>query len=85
MRPYLISAISGGQWTQARVASVRDWADDTSCQLCGAEYGTLLHRHECPATMPSGGWQSPPENVQQFFDKLDPKRRLLLTTRGLLA
>ena len=40
-KPSLISAICGGQWPQARLASVRKWTDDASCQLCRAAPGTL--------------------------------------------
>ena len=45
--PSLISAVSGGQWTQARMASVKEWTNDAACQLCHEATGTLLHRHEC--------------------------------------
>ena len=84
-RPDLISAISGGQWSQARLASTRKWTDDHLCQLCSAAQGTLLHRHHCPTTTPYGGWPRPTEAVQTFLDKISPERKELLTTRGLLG
>ncbi len=61
----LVSAISGGQWPQARIASTRKWTDDNLCQLCKEAVGTLAHRHNCRATKPVGGWQPmPPECIR---------------------
>ena len=83
-RPALLSAICGGQWPQARLASVRDWTDDNRCQLCFGSAGTLLHRHCCPATLPPGGWPAPPEGAQRFLGTLGAHRHELLETRGML-
>jgi hypothetical protein len=42
---YLISAVSGGQWTQARRAQVHSFnVTDNRCQLCTAEAGTAQVR-----------------------------------------
>ena len=84
-RPDLVSAMTGGQWPQARLASVRSWTEDSRCQLCLGDPGTLEHRHSCPATEPHGGWPCAPARVQQFIDKLEANRRRILLTRGLLA
>ena len=81
----LISAITGGQWPQARLASVRRWTDDDRCQLCVSHCGTLAHRHECCATMPHEGWPQPSDRVKRFIDSLCGPRRALLETRGLLC
>ncbi len=84
-KPYLLSAASGGQWPQARLASIRKGVDDSRCQLCFSAVGTLDHRFQCPATCPSGGWQAPPAECQAFLATLSEDRARLLRTRGLLA
>ena len=58
LRADLASAISGGQWPQARKAAVPSFGiTDPNCQLCHACPGTLAHRFECSATLPlSRGW-----------------------------
>ena len=67
----LISAITGGQWTQSRLASTRAWTSDSACQLCKSEVGTIQHRRSCSATMPVGGWPMPSKEASQFrFVKL---------------
>eukprot|EP00973_Karenia_brevis_P049385 6851115-Karenia_brevis.AAC.1 len=50
-KPSLMSAVSGGQWPQVRLADA-GLVDDSYCQLCHSAVGTLAHRHQCPATMP---------------------------------
>eukprot|EP00973_Karenia_brevis_P093492 12417543-Karenia_brevis.AAC.1 len=48
---YLRSAMTNGQWPQARLAATRQgWVDDNRCQLCLSACGTLSHRLACPAT-----------------------------------
>ena len=76
-RPSLMSAISGGQWPQARLAQANGLVDESSCQLCFAAIGTLMHKHQCPATLPHAGWPRPPEHVQRFIDDLSPSRQML--------
>ena len=85
-RPHLTSAISGGQWPQARLAGTgRGRVSTDFCQLCDVSPGTLKHRHACPATVPHGGWKPPPEECQRDLARLSQARRDLLATRGLLA
>ena len=84
-KPWLTSAMTGGQWPQARKAAVRAWAVDPNCQLCRAEAGTLDHRHVCPVTLPDEGWGEPPGITRRFLDSLGTDRARLLRTRALLA
>lgn len=81
----LISAVSGGHWPQARLASVKDWTDDNRCQLCLEAVGTLSHRLVCKLIKPKGDWQVPPAECQKIAWQLDPKRLETLSTRGLFA
>ena len=84
-RPYLRSAITNGQWPQARLAMVPNslFTSDNRCQLCFNAVGTLLHRSSCPATLPAGGWQKPPARCAKLQLALSRDRRDLLATRGL--
>ena len=83
---YVISAISGGQWPQARLAATkRGWVQDDLCRLCFESPGTLQHRHMCLATRPLEGWQAPPHCCQGFPSRISPARHDLLRTRGLLV
>jgi hypothetical protein len=84
-RSWLVSAITGGQWPQARRAAVRAWDSDPRCQLCLADTGTLIHRRNCPATVPAGGWATTPPAVAAFSARLGAERLHLLRTRALLA
>ena len=84
-RADLTSAVCGGQWPQARLASVPGWVDDNRCQLCLSEPGTLPHRLVCEATRPPEGWQPPPEECERIQQKLSAQRQMLLSTRGLLV
>ena len=84
-RPWLVSAITGGQWPQSRRAAVRAWDADSRCQLCMADTGTLIHRRSCPATVPAGGWAATLPAVAEFLARLGPERLHLLRTRALLA
>ena len=82
----LTSAITGGQWTQARRASVREWKLlDDKCQLCLLEKGTLAHRLHCTATCPAGGWPEAPKAAGPLCRRLIARRKELLVTRGLLV
>ncbi len=85
MKGDMISAIAGGQWPQARLASVRKWTSDSRCQLCLGAVGTLLHRHRCRASTPAGGWQQPPQECTRFARTLCQKRLDILRTRGLFV
>ena len=81
----LRSAITGGQWPQARLAAVKGWTDTVACQLCQAATGTLQHRHSCAATLPLGGWPAPGAEAGRMAAKLDANRQPFLQTRGLFT
>jgi hypothetical protein len=86
MKGDLASAVSGGQWTQTRRASVPKWGiKETRCQLCMAQPGTLPHRFDCDATRPHGGWPRPPPKAQLALNAIGPQRQATLQTRGLLV
>jgi len=84
-RPYLLSAITNGQWTQDRIAKAARTDVDLRCQLCFAEPGTLLHRRSCQAVVPHDGWPALPADAQDILDDLDPARRHLLLTKALFV
>jgi hypothetical protein len=84
-RCWLSSAISGGQWPQARRATVAAWEADPRCQLCVSAPGTLEHRRICTATTPAHGWTQADSRLSAFTGGLDPARRRMLQTRALLA
>ena len=44
-----------------------------------------MHRFECPANVPSEGWQPPPACCTKAMALLGQSRKQLLATRGLLA
>jgi hypothetical protein len=81
----LTSAFVGGQWPQTRLVGTRKWTDDLRCQLCLGADGTLLHRHDCPATVPSTGWQQPSAEAETILAALGERRRFLLIARGLFV
>ena len=82
----LSSALSGGQWSQARKAGVPAWCiTDLQCQLCKAAVGTIGHRWNCRATMPSGGWPAPPKEALLALGRLSARRKAYLQERGLLV
>ena len=86
MKGDLASAISGGQWTQTRRASVPRWqVTDTRCQLCLAATGTLEHRFECSRTMPADGWPTYPPKAELAIQRVGHMRAQTLRTRGLLV
>ena len=86
---YLRSAVAGRQWPQARAPGARNakWAVGASkfCQLCHLETGTLLHRHNCPATRPCEGWEVPTRAITDFMRAMPHQQADLLWTRGLGA
>jgi len=82
--PSLISAFTGGQWCQGRVASTKAWTDDARCQLCLSENGTLHHRRFCSATMPTGGWPTPVGPAQAGMAMLSTCRSNIALNRGLI-
>jgi hypothetical protein len=86
MKGDLASAISGGQWSQTRRESVPKWGiNDTRCQLCKAQPGTLPHRFDCDATRPHGGWPRPPPKAQLAINTIGTCRETTLRTRGLMV
>ena len=82
---FLRSAITGGQWPQARIVAVPGWFDDWQCQLCHSAVGTLAHRLECPATLPPLGWQRCPPECEATAANLTAQRLDLLRSRGIFA
>ncbi|CAK0821986.1 unnamed protein product [Prorocentrum cordatum] len=86
-RSQLLSAATGGQWPQTRIAKLPDTDGfvDRRCQLCGAVLGTLLHRRVCAASLPPEGWPDPPEECDRLVSSLPEARLDLLRTRGLFA
>ena len=85
-RSCTLSALSGGQWTQTRRASVPAWGiDDNRCQLCFTAAGTAAHRFECPATCPEKGWPRPPEAAELCRRQIGFDRCRILDLRGLLT
>jgi len=84
--PSLASAMTGGQWPQARKAQVASFKVTSNlCQLCFREVGTLQHRARCSATLPTGGWPQPPQAAALARRNLSVARERLLETRGLLT
>ena len=79
-----LSGVSGGQWTQARRANVKQWNVTDLCQLCESATGTAAHRFTCPETLPLGGWPSPPAKAAAIGTISDDRKRHL-KLRGVLA
>ena len=78
-RSYLLSAATGGQWPQVRIAGIRNAvdADDHRCQLCLAAPGTLAHRRCCPASPPPGAGPAQRTGLRRgFLKKRGPMRGL---------
>ena len=84
-RSQLLSAATGGQWPQVRVAKIPHATTDNRCQLCFSQTGTLQHRRNCPVTRPAEGWPPPPLPCSTLVSGLGARRHDLLLTRGLLA
>ena len=84
----LLSAMSNGQWSQAHTAMVPSWhIDDTRCQLCLADIGTLEHRFLCSAIRPADGWPAAPKAAKKALSllSLQPSRLNLLWTKARLV
>ena len=81
----LISAVSGGQWTQSRRAAVKAWDTTNLCQLCKECVGTVGHRFVCKATRPCGGWPRAPEETGIVTALISPQRNLYMRHRGVLT
>jgi hypothetical protein len=47
--------------------------------------GNLMHRHECPVTMPSAGWTPLDSQAQAFIQTLSEDRARALKTRATLT
>ena len=76
---HLSSAMNGGQWPQVRKAKVASWKiEDTRCQLCFAEPGTLQHRHRCAATAEDRCTKPPPQDANLAHTRLNDDRLQLL-------
>ena len=86
LRADLASAVSGGQWPQARKAAVPSFGiTDPNCQLCHAHPGTMAHRFVCGATRPAGGWPEPPPVANMVRTAIGAERRRILDERALLV
>ena len=83
--PFLLSAISGGQWTQSRRAAVPGWGTGDTCQLCHEAKGTAAHRFVCKITVPDGGWPPPPSKAAKVVSVLSGQRKSALQLKSLLA
>ena len=81
----LVSAMSGGQWTQARRASFREWCTTDLCQLCKTFKGTIGHWFACPTTTPTGGWSRPPKEADLPTRGLSADRMRYLKHNGMLT
>ena len=84
--PMLLSALSGGQWTQTRRAKVPKWGiTDSRCQLCFDGVGNVEHRLHCRHTTPEDGWSEVPKEARLAADRISGSRKKILKTAGLLA
>ena len=84
--PELRSAVSNGQWPQARLFSAMpDIALTNKCQRCHASVGTIMHRHACPAVPVEWRIAPPPPDVAAFIAGLLPDARHLAITRALVS
>ncbi|CAK0865594.1 unnamed protein product, partial [Prorocentrum cordatum] len=83
----LLSAATGGQWPQVRLARLRnaDGVEDRTCQLCGAALGAHLHRRVCESSLPPDGWPRPPDARQDLRASISEARAALLRARGFRA
>ncbi len=82
----LASAISGGQWSQQKKASIEAFqVDDSRCQLCLESVGTLPHRFDCIKTRPTSGWPAPPKEAIKAIEAIGHRRREILKLRGLMV
>ena len=79
----LVSAATGGQWPQARIAGARKWEVDDRCKLCLKAQGTLKHRLNCHITTPAEGWPKQSKGASCFRDNLNQAARDTLDTKGL--
>ena len=73
--PALASALNGGQWPQVRKAKVASWMiEDSRCQLCFKEIGTISHRFTCVATESMRCKKTVPKEGEMAKLKLNPER-----------
>ena len=80
----LVSAMTGGQWTQSRLATQGKWTEDALCQLCKSDIGNIAHRRQCPQTLPTGGWSMPSKNAGKFIARFDRDRHRTALDHGLV-
>ena len=84
--PSLVSAVNGGQWPQVRKWKVASWnITDSSCQLCLAATGTILHRFACKATEADRSSKPTPKICRMAEQNLGEDRLALLNLRGVAA
>ena len=84
--PSLLSATTGGQWTQARRAAVPKFGiTDNRCQLCFDAVGTADHRWTCRHIRPQSGWSAPSSGAEKVAERLGHRRMKLLDTHGILV
>ena len=83
--PSLLSAVTGGQWTQCRRAAVPSYGiTDNQCQLCLNATGTMVHRWDCKCTKPENGWTQPAKGADRAAQVVGEKRVRLLEDHGML-
>ena len=83
--PYLLSAVTGRQWPQARVASVKkaQRASDGFCRLCNAESGTLEHIMSCKAITQQAAHIPRPAHFDATAAAFSDQQKRVWCTRGI--
>ena len=89
LRPLPAVRACNGQWPQERLQRA-GLVESANCLHCGAERGTLEHRHHRPTTGEARGacskdtsaWGS---GCSSWFNKMSSASKHLMITRGLVA